>query len=181
SSGQHATRRALLRRSSPHADRLRLPAQGRLEQDHRRPCVNRSRTQAYTPAYRRRFLMKRRHRVASRALAALLTVLAALVGARVAGAEGGGQNQFPCTSTALREGALLPDLVPDQQLLTDDHVVWHDPQTGKFLLAFSAGIANVHAAALNVVGFLRSGRGSVPRRRDTMPASQPIFPADGPF
>jgi hypothetical protein len=92
--------------------------------------------------------------VATRALAALLTVLAALVGARAAGAEGGGQNQFPCTPKTLPEaGALLPDLVPDQQLLEDDHVVWRDPQTGQFLLAFSAGIKNLGAGTLNVVGY----------------------------
>ena len=87
--------------------------------------------------------MERQHRVATRALAVLLTVLATLVGASAASAEGGGQNQFPCTSTTLRAGALLPDLVPDQQLLEDDHVVSRDPQTGRFLLAFSAGIMNV--------------------------------------
>ena len=123
--------------------------------------------------------MKRQHRVATRALAALLTVFGAFIGARVAGAEGGGQNQFPCTSTALRAGALLPDLVPDQQLLTDDHVVWRDPQTGKFLLAFSAGIANVGAGTLNVVGYRDQVAGSVLPDPNTMPAYQRIFHADG--
>jgi len=122
--------------------------------------------------------MKRRHRVATRALAGLLTVLAALVGARVAGGEGGGQNQFPCSSTTLRAGALLPELVPDQQLLADDHVVWHDPQTGQFLLAFSAGIANIGAGTLNVVGYRDPVAGSIPDP-NTMPAYQRIFHADG--
>ena len=124
--------------------------------------------------------MKRPHRVATRTLAALLTVLAALVGARVAGSEGGGQNQFPCSSTTLpTAGALLPELVPDQQLLADDHVVWHDPQTGQFLLAFSAGIANVGAGTLNVVGFRDRLAGSVLPDPNTMPAYQRIFHADG--
>jgi hypothetical protein len=123
--------------------------------------------------------MKGRHRVATRALATLLTVLAALVGARVAGSEGGGQNQFPCSSTTLRAGALLPELVPDQQLLADDHVVWRDPQTGQFLLAFSAGIANVGAGTLNVVGYRDPVAGSVLPDPNTIPAYQRIFHADG--
>jgi hypothetical protein len=123
--------------------------------------------------------MKRRHRVATRALATLLTVLAALVGARGAGSEGGGQNQFPCTSTTLRAGALLPELVPDQQLLADDHVVWRDPQTGQFMLAFSAGIANVGAGTLNVVGYRDPVSGSVLPDPNTIPAYQRIFHADG--
>jgi hypothetical protein len=123
--------------------------------------------------------MKRRHRVATRALAVLLTVLAALVGARVAGSEGGGQNQFPCSSTTLRAGALLPELVPDQQLLADEHVVWHDPQTGQFLLAFSAGIANIGAGTLNVVGYRDPVSGSVLPDPNTIPAYQRIFHADG--
>lgn len=123
--------------------------------------------------------MKRPHRVATRALAALLTVLAALVGARVAGSEGGGQNQFPCSSTTLREGALLPELVPDQQLLADDHVVWRDPKTGKFLLAFSTGIENRGAGTLNVVGYRDRVAGSVLPDPNTMPAYQRIFHADG--
>jgi hypothetical protein len=122
--------------------------------------------------------MKKRHRVATRALAALLTVLAALVGARVAAGEGGGQNQFPCTSTTLRSGGLLPELVPDQQLIADDHVVWRDPQTGQFLLAFSTGIKNLGAGKLNVVGFRDSVAGSVPDP-NTMPAYQRVFHADG--
>jgi hypothetical protein len=122
--------------------------------------------------------MKRQHRVATWAVAAVLTVLAALVGARVAGAEGGGQNQFPCSSTTLRPGALLPELVPDQQLLADDHVVWRDPKTGQFLLAFSAGIANVGAGPLNVVGY-RDRVGSVLPDPNTIPAYQRIFHADG--
>jgi len=122
--------------------------------------------------------MKRRHRVATRAVAALLTVLAALVGARVARGEGGGQNQFPCSSTTLRAGALLPELVPDQELLADDHVVWHDPQTGAFLLAFSSGIENLGTGTLNVVGYRDPVGGSVPDP-NTMPAYQRIFHADG--
>jgi lysyl oxidase len=122
--------------------------------------------------------MKRRHRVATRALAALLTVVAALLGATAAAGEGGGQNQFPCTSTTLTAGALLPELVPDQQLLTDDHVVWHDPQTGQFLLAFSAGIKNLGAGKLNVVGYRDSVAGNVPDP-NTMPAYQRIFHANG--
>ena len=123
--------------------------------------------------------MKRRHRVATRALAALLTVLAALVGARVAGSEGGGQNQFPCSSTTLRAGALLPELVPDQQLLADDHVIWRDPRTGQFQLAFSAGIANIGAGTLNVVGYRDPVAGSVLPDPNTIPAYQRIFHADG--
>jgi len=123
--------------------------------------------------------MKRPHRVATRALAALLTVLAALVGARVAGSEGGGQNQFPCSSTTLRAGALLPELVPDQQLLADDHVIWRDPRTGQFQLAFSAGIANIGAGTLNVVGYRDRVAGSVLSDPNTMPAYQRIFHADG--
>src|SRR5437899_101601 len=44
SPGQHAARRAFLRRSAPHAGRLRLPARDRLEQDHRRPRLTRGKT-----------------------------------------------------------------------------------------------------------------------------------------
>ena len=77
--------------------------------------------------------MKRRYRGATWLFVAALTIVAALVGATAAAAEGGGQNRFPCTSTTIRPGALLPDLVPDQQLLADDHVVWRDPQTGQVL------------------------------------------------
>jgi hypothetical protein len=128
---------------------------------------------------RRRFLMKRHHRVATRALPALLTVLAALVGASVVRGEGGGQNQFPCSSTTLRTGALLPELVPDQQLLADEHVVWRDPQTGQFLLAFSAGIANLGAGSLNVVGYRDRVAGTVLPDPNTMSAYQRIFHADG--
>src|SRR5437867_2929701 len=105
--------------------------------------------------------MKRPHRGATWLFAALLTGVAALMGATAAAGEGGGQNQFPCTSTTIRAGALLPDLVPDQQLLADDHVVWRDPQTGQFLLAFSAGIANIGAGTLNVVGYRDRVAGSV--------------------
>ena len=39
SPGQHAARRAFLRRSAPHAGRIRLPARDRLGQDHRRPLL----------------------------------------------------------------------------------------------------------------------------------------------
>jgi len=42
-SRQHAARRAFLRRSAPHAGRLRLPARDRLEQDHRRSTPERGR------------------------------------------------------------------------------------------------------------------------------------------
>src|SRR2546425_2427185 len=97
--------------------------------------------------------MKGRHRGVTGQFAAVLTVVAGLVGATTAAGEGGGQNRFPCTSTTIRAGALLPELVPDQQLLADDHVVWRDPQTHEFLLAFSAGIKNLGAGTLNVVGY----------------------------
>ena len=123
--------------------------------------------------------MKSGHRIMTTTLAALLTLLATLAGAKVAGAEGGGQNQFPCISTTLRAGALLPELVPDQQLLIDDHVVWRDPQTGRFLLAFSAGIANIGAGTLNVVGYRDPIAGSVVPDPNTIPAYQRIFHADG--
>src|SRR5712692_2242054 len=122
--------------------------------------------------------MKRQSRGARRLFAALLTVIAALLGATVAAGEGGGQNQFPCTSTTIRAGALLPELVPDQQLLADDHVVWRDPQTGQFLLAFSAGIENLGAGALNVVGYRDAVARSLPDP-NTMPAYQRLFHADG--
>jgi lysyl oxidase len=108
----------------------------------------------------------------------VLSLLAALLSATAALGEGGGQNQFPCTSTALRAGALLPDLVPDQQLLAEDHVVWRDPQTGQFLLAFSAGIMNLGDGTLNVVGYRDSVAGSIPDP-NTMPAYQRIFHPDG--
>jgi hypothetical protein len=122
--------------------------------------------------------MKRQNRGATRLFAALLSVVAALLSATAAMGEGGGQNQFPCTSTTIRAGALLPELVPDQQLLGDDHVVWHDPQTGQFLLAFSSGIKNLGAGALNVVGYRASVGGNVPNP-NTMPAYQRLFHADG--
>ena len=119
--------------------------------------------------------MRRRHRGATGLFAALL---AGLVGATTATGEGGGQNRFPCTSTTIRAGALLPELVPDQQLLADDHVVWRDPQTGQFLLAFSAGIENLGAGPLNVVGYRDPVGGSLPDP-NTMPAYQRLFHADG--
>jgi hypothetical protein len=111
-------------------------------------------------------------------LAALTAVVAALAGATVAAGESGGQNQFPCTSTTIRAGALLPDLVPDQQLLADDHVVWRDPKTGQFLLAFSAGIDNLGAGTLNVVGYRDPVGGTLPDP-NTMPAYQRLSHADG--
>jgi Lysyl oxidase len=122
--------------------------------------------------------MKRRDRRATRLFTALLTGVAALLGATTAAGEGGGQNQFPCTSTTIRAGALLPELVPDQQLLADDHVVWRNPKTGGFLLAFAAGIKNLGAGTMNVVGYRASVGGNVPNP-NTMPAYQRLFHADG--
>jgi hypothetical protein len=111
-------------------------------------------------------------------IAALLTASAALLVATVAGGEGGGQNQSPCSSTTITAGALMPDLVPDQQLLADDHVIWRDPQTGQFLLAFSAGIKNLGAGTMNAVGYRDSVAGDVPSP-NTMPAYQRLFHANG--
>jgi hypothetical protein len=111
-------------------------------------------------------------------IAALLTASAALLVATVAGGEGGGQNQSPCSSTTITAGALMPDLVPDQQLLADDHVIWRDPQTGQFLLAFSAGIKNLGAGTMNAVGYRDSVAGNVPSP-NTMPAYQRLFHANG--
>jgi len=111
-------------------------------------------------------------------IAALLTASAALLVATVAGGEGGGQNQLPCSSTTITAGALMPDLVPDQQLLADDHVIWRDPQTGQFLLAFSAGIKNLGAGTMNAVGYRDSVAGNVPNP-NTMPAYQRLFHANG--
>ena len=111
-------------------------------------------------------------------IAALLTASAALLVATVAGGEGGGQNQFPCSSTTITAGALMPDLVPDQQLLADDHIIWRDPQTGQFLLAFSAGIKNLGAGTMNAVGYRDSVAGNVPNP-NTMPAYQRLFHANG--
>jgi Lysyl oxidase len=122
--------------------------------------------------------MKRRHRGATWLFVAVLTMVAALVGATGAAAEGGGQNKFPCTSTTIRPGALLPDLVPDQQLLADDHVVWRDPQTHQFLLAFSAGIKNLGAGTMNAVGYRDRVARPLPDP-NTMPAYQRVFHADG--
>ena len=109
---------------------------------------------------------------------AVLTMVAARVGATGAAAEGGGQNKFPCTSSTTRPGALLPDLVPDQQLLADDHVVWRDPQTHQFLLAFSAGIKNLGAGTMNAVGYRDPVARPLPDP-NTMPAYQRVFHADG--
>jgi len=122
--------------------------------------------------------MKRRHRRATPLFAAVLTVVAALAAATTAAGEGGGQNQFPCTSTTIRAGALRPDLVPDQQLLADEQVVWRDPQTGQFLLAFSAGIKNLGAGTMNAVGYRPAVAGDLPNP-NTMPAYQRLFHADG--
>jgi hypothetical protein len=122
--------------------------------------------------------MKRQHRGATWLFAAVLTMVAALVGATGAAGEGGGQNQFPCTSSTIRAGALLPELVPNQQLLADDHVVWRDPQTGEFLLAFSSGIKNLGAGRLNVVGYRGPVAGAVPNP-NTMPAYQRLVHGDG--
>lgn len=119
-----------------------------------------------------------KHRGATWLFVAVLTMVSALVGAAGAAAEGGGQNQFPCISNTIRAGALFPELVPDQQLLADDHVVWRDPQTGQFLLAFSAGIENLGSGTLNVVGYRDSVARAVPNP-NTMPAYQRIFHADG--
>lgn len=122
--------------------------------------------------------MKRRHRGATWLFVAVLTLVAALVGATAAAAEGGGRNQFPCTSTTIRPGALLPDLVPDQALLNGDHVVWRDPQTHQFLLAFSAGIKNLGAGTMNAVGYRDPVARPLPNP-NTMPAYQRVFHADG--
>ena len=122
--------------------------------------------------------MKRRHRRASPLFAAVLTVVTVLAAATTAAGEGGGQNQFPCTSTTIRAGALRPDLVPDQQLLADEQVVWRDPQTGQFLLAFSAGIKNLGAGTMNAVGYRPAVAGDLPNP-NTMPAYQRLFHADG--
>ena len=122
--------------------------------------------------------MKRRYRRATPLFAAVLAVVAALAGATTAAGEGGGQNQFPCTSTTIRAGALRPDLVPDQQLLADEQAVWRDPQTGQFLLAFSAGIKNLGAGTMNAVGYRPAVAGDLPNP-NTMPAYQRLFHADG--
>ena len=122
--------------------------------------------------------MSKRHRRVTWPIATLITVVAALAGPAGAAAEGGGQNQFPCTSSSIRAGALLPELVPDQQLLADDHVVWRDPETGQFLLAFSAGIKNLGAGTLNVVGY-RDRVGNTVPDPNTMPAYQRLFHSDG--
>ena len=117
-------------------------------------------------------------RLSHRSALLLALLFSVLVGASVARGEGGGQNDFPCTSTTLRAGALLPDLVPDQELLADDHVIWRDPQTGEFLLAFSAGIMNLGTGTLNVVGYRDPVAGAIPEP-NTMPAHQRIFHPDG--
>jgi hypothetical protein len=122
--------------------------------------------------------MKKRHRRPTWLFVAVLTVVAALVGATGAAGEAGGQNKFPCTSSTIRAGALLPELAPDQQLLADDHVVWRDPQTHQFLLAFSAGIKNLGAGTMNVVGYRASVARPLPNP-NTMPAYQRLFHADG--
>src|ERR1044072_7822554 len=122
--------------------------------------------------------MERQKRGATWLFAILLAAVAALLAATSATSEGGGRNQFPCSSTTIRPGALLPDLVPDQQLLADDHVIWRDPQTGQFLLAFSAGIKNLGAGTMNAVGYRDSVAGNVPSP-NTMPAYQRLFHTNG--
>lgn len=117
-------------------------------------------------------------RLSHRSALLFMILFSVLVGASVARGEGGGQNEFPCTSTTLRAGALLPELVPDQQLLADDHVIWRHPRTRQFLLAFSAGIMNLGAGTLNVVGYRDTVAGSIPEP-NTMPAYQRIFHPDG--
>jgi hypothetical protein len=121
--------------------------------------------------------MKRGHRVATALCVALLTSVAGSFAATGAMAASGGA-QFPCTSTTIRPGALLPDLVPNQQLLANNYVVWHDPQTGQFLLAFPTGIKNLGAGKLNIVGH-RDPVGNPLPNPNTMPAYQRIFHADG--
>src|SRR5256885_10131874 len=123
--------------------------------------------------------MKRLHRGATWLFTALLAVVAALVVATGAAGEGGGQNKSPCTSSTIRAGALLPDLVPDQQLLADDHVIWRDPQTHQLLLAFSAGIENLGAGTMNAVGYRDPVTRPLPNP-NTMPAYHRLFHADGP-
>jgi Lysyl oxidase len=122
--------------------------------------------------------MKKRHLGPTWLFATVITMVAALVGATGAASEGGGQNQFPCTSSTIRAGALLPELVPNQQLLADDHVVWRVPETGEFLLAFSSGIKNLGTGTLNVVGYRDPAGGAVPDP-NTIPAYQRLFHADG--
>jgi hypothetical protein len=122
----------------------------------------------------------KRRRYATWLVTTLFSAVAALLVATSATGEGGGRNQFPCSSTSIRPGALLPELVPDQQLLADDQVVWRDPQTGQFLLAFSAGIENLGAGTMNAVGYRDriAGTGDLPNP-NTMPAYQRILHADG--
>jgi len=122
--------------------------------------------------------MKRGHRGATWLSATALGIVASLVSATGAAAEGGGQNLFPCSSSSIRAGALLPELVPNQQHLADDHIVWRDPQTGQFLLAFSAGIKNLGAGTLNVVGYRDRVSGDAPNP-NTMPAYQRVFHSNG--
>src|SRR4030095_13648870 len=88
------------------------------------------------------------------------------------------QNNFPCTSTTLRAGAVLPELVPDQELLLDDHIVRRDPQTGQILLPLSPAIRSLGAGKLTVVGDRDSVAGSIPTPNE-MPAYQRVFHADG--
>jgi lysyl oxidase len=121
--------------------------------------------------------MRARRAWSTRLFTALLAALAPLAATTAVNGAAGGAT-FPCTSTTIRSGALLPDLVPDQQLLENDHFVWHDPQTGQFLLAFSAGIKNLGAGTLNAVGFRAPVGGNLPNP-NTMPAFQRIFHADG--
>ena len=81
--------------------------------------------------------MKTKQRLAAwMSIATLGTVIVGLFGATVATGEGGGRNRFPCTSTTIRPGALLPELVPDQQLLATGacpRAALHEPRHGRKL------------------------------------------------
>jgi len=98
--------------------------------------------------------MKRRHGGATCLFEAVLTMVAAVVGVTGAAAEGGGQKQFPCTSSTIRAAHSWPTSCPTTQLVADDHVVWRDPPTHQFLLAFSAGMENLGAGTMNAVGYI---------------------------
>jgi hypothetical protein len=114
--------------------------------------------------------------------AALLTLVAALLAAGAAAAAPGGAT-FPCGSpvpptTLNLNGALQPNLVPNPQLLANSIEIWHDPQTGQYLLAFSAGIENNGAGVLNIVGH-RDPVGQPLPDPNEMPAYQRISYQDG--
>jgi Lysyl oxidase len=79
---------------------------------------------------------------------------------------------FPLSRTAPQTQQLL-------QLGRASGVLPHrDAEEGQFLLAFSAGIMNLGARTLNVVGYRDPVAGNVPDP-NTMPAYQRIFHADG--